>query len=194
MTPQPRNTEAGHVCFRGRQGNLCSRANKPWSCFLIAGDKAIRAFRRSLSRVMASRKPPDLRIAKMQAYAIAVLSCTLLVVALRIALNHGSPMKSDDARTLEFVVSKVPLNSLIEEARYFMTDRGFHCTDLKNQSFSGTAFIGFIPLISQKADFLWCDSGERFYFPLVSKRWQVIFVNEAGRVAGIAVSVGLTGV
>jgi hypothetical protein len=43
------------------------------------------------------------------------------------------------------------------------------------------------------ADFLWCDSGERWAGMLIDERWQIIFVMKDGAVESVTASVGLTG-
>ena len=102
-----------------------------------------------------------------------------------------SPLKADSETTKDFVVGHVPLGSTIEAARSYMTKNGFQCRDMKDDRFYGQSFAGQIPTGNEKADFLWCFSGERWYFyPIITKQWQIIFISKIW----IASGVGLTGI
>ncbi len=61
----------------------------------------------------------------------------------------------------------------------------------------GVAFerIGFLckPSTYESKPILYCDSGERGRLNLVTKRWQIILIEEDGRLVDVRATVGLTG-
>jgi len=90
------------------------------------------------------------------------------------------------------VVKIIPIGSQIEAAKAIMEPKGFRCRMMYHQSYSGDATDGDRkPVVYPPADFLWCDSGDRGF--IVTKRRQVIFKAEDGKVASVATGVGLTG-
>jgi hypothetical protein len=75
-----------------------------------------------------------------------------------------------------------------------MEAEGFACRRLYNTGFAEDGPSGGPQIHHPPADLLWCDSGERATLTLlVSKRWQVAFVDSGGTVSRVAVGVGLTG-
>jgi hypothetical protein len=107
--------------------------------------------------------------------------------------GRSEVMAADATATKSEVLKYIPIGTSIVEAQSFMAREGFKCFPMKNQKFadhgSDNKQISMGP-----ADILYCDSGERLTWSiLISKRWQVIFQDDAGKVAYVAVDVGLTG-
>ena len=97
----------------------------------------------------------------------------------------------DSDKTREAVLARIPPGTEIPRVSTIMEAEGFKCARL----YSG--FSDDIPghrgqVSHPPANNLWCDR-ERMVGPLISRRWQVIFVDDGGLVAGVAVAVGLTG-
>lgn len=108
-------------------------------------------------------------------------------------LFHHDFMQYDSKRTREAVLARIPLGTEIARARTMMQADGFDCRAVHSR-FSDDRPGGKSQDSYPAADIVWCDSGELATWSLlVSKRWQVVFVDEGGRVTRVAVSVGLTG-
>jgi len=108
-------------------------------------------------------------------------------------LQRSEFLKPDAQRTRQAVLTRVPLGTSILRAKNIMESEGFNCSMLYKTSFSEDQPAG--PQISHPpANVLWCDSGEHITSALlISKRWQVNFVEKDGLVSFVAVGVGLTG-
>ena len=100
-------------------------------------------------------------------------------------------LRNDSEGTKAAVLQRIPIGSEIPVAKAVMESEGFSCTKLHNTKFAEDRPERGPQLVHPKADILWCDSGERGF--LVTKRWQVSFVDSEGLVSNVAVSVGLTG-
>jgi hypothetical protein len=88
----------------------------------------------------------------------------------------------------------IPLGTPIEQAKSYMKGEGFRCLPVQDQRYNDDATLQGQSITRGPADFLWCDSGELMTWQIViSKRWQVMFEDVAGKVSYVAVGVGLTG-
>ena len=94
---------------------------------------------------------------------------------------------SDGPATKVAVLKVLPIGSSIDVAKSTMEAKGFQCKMEHHKPYVDNG------VARPPADFLYCDSGEKTVGVLVSKRWQVVFVDANGLVASIAVGVGLTG-
>lgn len=75
-----------------------------------------------------------------------------------------------------------------------MEAEGFKCRRSYNTKFADDRPEGGPQVVHPPADILWCDSGERMTPTLViTKRWQITFADDGGRVSRVAVGVSLTG-
>jgi len=99
----------------------------------------------------------------------------------------------DGPSTKAAVLRSVPIGSRIDSAKTTMEAKGFHCWMMYHQAYSDDVSADGRQVDYPPADFLWCDSGERAYGIFVSKRWQVLFVDDHDVVTSVAVGVGLTG-
>ena len=100
----------------------------------------------------------------------------------------------DASKTVEAVKRRIPIGAPISVAKTTMENNGFRCTSYKNELFSYDISDNGQQNTHPPTNYLWCDSGERVTVTLiVSKRWQVIFVDHNGTVSKIYASVGLTG-
>ena len=100
-------------------------------------------------------------------------------------------LKSDSEATKAAILERFPVGSEIPRARAIMETEGVNCREFENEKYAEYPAEGGGPISRGPANFLWCDSGERGL--IVTKRWQVIFLNVDGLVAGVTVSVGLSG-
>jgi hypothetical protein len=99
----------------------------------------------------------------------------------------------DSPATQAAVLKVVPIGSNIELAKTMMEAKGFRCLMQYNKGYTGDdPADGRHQIHYPAADFLWCDS-ERTVGILISKRWQVIFVEKDETVVSVAVGIGLTG-
>jgi hypothetical protein len=118
----------------------------------------------------------------------------LLPLLLLVGGGRSSIMLGDAATTRAEVLKHIPLGTSIERAKSYMEGEGFHCLPVQNQRYSDDATSQRQSITRGPADFLWCDSGEVMTWQIViSKRWQVVFEDVAGKVSYVAVGVGLTG-
>jgi hypothetical protein len=129
---------------------------------------------------------------KAAAIVVGIASAILFVLA-RVD-RASSLMMSDAIQTKAEVLRRIPINSPIGVAKEIMNSNGFKCGTMRNTGYADFAN----PLNKQvdrgPANILYCDSGERSSgLMLVSKRWQVSFEDDDGRVSYVAVGVGLTG-
>lgn len=117
------------------------------------------------------------------------LSFAYAIGLFHIVFPRDAVYGATEPATRTAVLKIIPLGSRIAFAKSAMEERGFHCVMMYNQSYSG-----YDPTYTQPArsDFLWCDSGELLTGPLITKRWQVIFVMKEEAVIAVAVGIGLT--
>lgn len=109
-------------------------------------------------------------------------------------LLRSDLLQADSERTREAVLCRIPLAWQISFAQTVMEAEGFRCRRLTKTGFAEDRAGGGPQVAHPPAHILWCDSGERITSALiVTKRWQVVSVDEGGLVSRIAVGVGLTG-
>jgi hypothetical protein len=102
-------------------------------------------------------------------------------------------MQANSDNTKKAVLARIPIGTDVRHAHAVMESEGFICSRI-HSAFAEDRPGGGPQINNPPADILWCDSGERMTTALlISKRWQVIFVDEGGRVTRVAVGVGLTG-
>ena len=119
---------------------------------------------------------------------VLVLTClALLIFVFARSLFRDAVYASDAATTKAAILKIVPIGSQIDFAKSTMQSKGFQCQMSYNQRFADDG------VAQPAADFLYCDSGEQTVGLLVTKRWQVAFVDKDGVVQSIAAGVGLTG-
>jgi hypothetical protein len=117
----------------------------------------------------------------------------LTIYCLISVMGRSSIMAVDAAATKSEVLKRIPIGTSIEQARSFMTNRGFKCLAMKNQRYADFGSSGK-QVSHGPADILWCDSGDRMTSAIfITKRWQVTFEDKAGNVSDVGVGVGLTG-
>jgi hypothetical protein len=97
--------------------------------------------------------------------------------------------KSEDTKAA--IQKRIPIGTEISKAKAIMEMEGLGCRRFENEKYAEHPTGGGSPLSRGPADFLWCDSGEWGF--IVTKRWQVVFVDVGGLVTSVVVSVGLTG-
>jgi hypothetical protein len=123
---------------------------------------------------------------------IGVLCLAGGAAALILALLGRSDLLQDDGpATRAAVLARIPLGTEIARAEAIMEAEGFKCAALRDPEPSGRR-----PADAGRGQerTLWRDSGERLtLLPLVTKRWQVSFVDADGHVSEVSVGVGLTG-
>lgn len=102
-------------------------------------------------------------------------------------------LQEDSETTRRAVLKRIPLGTDASRVQLLMETEGFKCKRMKSKFYDDSAEFkekndGAI------LDVIYCDSGEiTTKLILVSKRWQVSFVEKDGLVAGVRVGVGLTG-
>ena len=124
---------------------------------------------------------------KVLALALTMILVGLLCLAFVPGLLRDAVYASDAPATKIAVTKIVPIGSSIDMARTTMEAKGFQCMMRHNSKFADDG------VTQPAADFLYCDSGEQTVGPLITKRWQVGFVDKGGVVQSIVVGVGLTG-
>ena len=103
------------------------------------------------------------------------------------------PVQCDSEQTRKAILARIPLGTDILHAEAIMEKEGFKCVAMHSR-FADDGHGGSPQLNYPPANILWCDSGEHATFMSpIAKRWQVGFVDDDGRVARVAVGVGLTG-
>jgi len=109
-----------------------------------------------------------------------------------VAMNSTMFQQSSAATKAE-VLKHIPIGTPIEQARAFMEANGFRCQSVQNQKFAEDGPSAGRQITHGPANFLWCDSGERTFRLVLSRRWQITFVNVGGKVSYVAVGVGVSG-
>jgi len=127
-------------------------------------------------------------------FEVAITSLLLLMTnPSEGAVKSSNIMLPDATATKQEVLKHVPLGTTIDQAKAFMEEDGFKCVETRNQRFAEDGPVPDQQVIHGPADTLWCDSGERSFRIGLSRRWQVTFINENGKVSYIATAVGVTG-
>jgi hypothetical protein len=125
---------------------------------------------------------------------VGVAAFIVLKMFLFPALPRGDFYGVDGPTTKAAALKIIPIGSPIGFAKAATEERGFHCEMMYNQGYAGYDPSNPRHLMSfPAADFLWCDSGERWAGMLIDERWQIIFVMKDGAVESVTASVGLTG-
>ena len=126
-------------------------------------------------------------------FRILLAGLLLLPIPSKSATKRSTIMLSDAATTKQEVLKHVPLGTTIGQAKAFMEESGFKCMETQNQRFAEDGPVPGQQVIHGPADTLWCDSGEQSFRMVLSRRWQVTFVNVGGHVSYVAAAVGVTG-
>ena len=102
-------------------------------------------------------------------------------------------LQHDSVQTRAAVLARIPIGTEISRAKTIMEAEGFQCMKVHDTKFADDQPGGGLQTTHSRADILWCDSGKRLTPALiVSKRWQVSFVDSGGVVSYIAVAVSRT--
>ena len=133
---------------------------------------------------------PFVGLALMRRYLeMLLLNCALLVFGCQHSQRSGQTTEIRDNQEMqEKLVALIPPGTPIEQAKRLMENEGFVCTCEKNETFishDGSRFAN--------RTFLLCDRYDRQPRSLVSRRWQIALMEQDERVAGVAVSSGLSG-
>ena len=108
-----------------------------------------------------------------------------------IGKSRSELLRDNSEDTKAAIQKRIPIGTEISRAKTIMEMEGLRCQRFENEKYAEYPTDGGNPLSRGPADFLWCDSGEQGF--LVTKRWQVVFVDVGGLAASVVVGVGLTG-
>lgn len=104
----------------------------------------------------------------------------------------GSNLAQDNGeKTRKAVLARIPLGTEIPRVATIMEAEGFKCRRMYS-GFADDRPDGRGQVSHAPANILWCDR-DRMVGLLISRRWQVIFVDTGGVATQVAVGVGLTG-
>ncbi len=121
-----------------------------------------------------------------------VIACGCCALAAYAALTRASALMMAEAKdTRRAVLKRIPVGSTPAAAQAVMEAEGFSCTQMTDTPFSVTDTDSGAPVPHAAADFLSCDSGDRGL--LLTKRWQVMFVDKGGSIASVAVNADVGG-
>ena len=120
----------------------------------------------------------------------AIVAATALTPSAGMA---QSLMRSTAAATKVEVLKHVPIGTSVGQAKTFMEANGFRCVLSQKQLFGEDGPTPGQQITHGPADFLWCDSGERTFRLVLTRRWQVELVIVDGKISYVATSVGVTG-
>ena len=127
------------------------------------------------------------------AYAVVVLALLPLARLVSGARARSSIFQSTSVATKAEVLKQVPIGTSIEQATAIMEASGFKCLAMQNQRVTEDGPTAGQWIDHGLANILWCDSGEKSFKLVLSRRWQVVFVDTAGLVSYVVVGVGVTG-
>ena len=116
----------------------------------------------------------------------------LLVSGVAAYRFSGSDMLQDNGdKTRKAVLERIPLGTETSRGATIMAAEGFKCRRMYS-GFSDDRPGSRGQVSYPPANILWCDR-ERMVAPLISRRWQVTFVDSGGIITQVAVGVSLTG-
>jgi hypothetical protein len=118
---------------------------------------------------------------------------SIAVLAPALGCADDTLLGADALTTKEKVLKAIPVGTPLPEAQRIMQARGFSCDLMEQRSFAEDNPEGGRQLHHGPKDFLWCDSGQRWFKFPVTKRWQVTLAHAQGAITSIHVGVGLTG-
>ena len=125
-------------------------------------------------------------------FSCFLLGCGGCALAAYATLTRASALMLPEAKdTRRAVLKRVPVGSTPAAAQAVMEAEGFTCTQMTGTAFSVTDPDSGAPVPHAATDVLACDSGSRGF--LLTKRWQVMFVDAGGSVASVAVNADLSG-
>ena len=111
-------------------------------------------------------------------------------LAIYAAMTPASALMMEEAKEMRrTILKRVPVGSPAAAADAAMTAEGFACTQSTNKPFDITDPDSGAVTTHAPADVLVCDSGPRGF--LITKRWQVLFLDRGGSVTSVLASAGV---
>ena len=120
------------------------------------------------------------------------LACGCCALAAYAALTQASGLMIAEAKdTRRAVLKRIPIGSKPAAAQAIMEAEGFTCAQKTDTPFTVTDPDRGAAVPHSPVDFLSCDSGKRGF--VLTKRWQVMFVDTGGSVSSVAVNADVGG-